>query len=82
MLVFIVEESVWKQSAVRIVINYNVLRARYVAVVDILLSAAVPKEMDLGVVRSHSFLYLPLLPIMPVITLACILRISPISRVK
>jgi hypothetical protein len=79
-VVFIVEKPAWKQSAVYTVVNYNVPRAGCVAVVDALLSGADPGVENPGLVQSQPFRYPQRLPIMLVITLVCIPKISPISR--
>jgi hypothetical protein len=80
--VFNVEKFVWKQNAVRIVIDYNMSRTGYVTVVDTLLSGVDPEEGGPGTVQALSFLYPQLLLIMPVITLVCIPKISHINRIK
>jgi len=80
--VFNVEKFVWKQSAVRIVIDCNVPRTGYVAVVDTLLSGVDPKVGGPGTVQALSFLCLQLLLIMLVITLVYIPKISHISQMK
>jgi hypothetical protein len=80
-VVFIVEKPVWKQSVVYIVVNCNVPRVGYVAVVDALLNGADPGVENPGPVRPPSILYPQRLPIMLVITLVYIPKISPISRI-